>query len=277
LRPEAGRRYTAADARVPTLFDDGLRKAAEIPVQREVQISMKCIPIAVIVSTLYVAGASAQATTPATQRPTTPTTTPAQTPPTQRPTTPSTPPAQQTPPPTLPTQQAPKPATPPPPFPAEAKIGFVSMQTIVAESKLGKAGSAKMKDLHDKNVASLKVKTDAITAQQQKIQQQQGVISEAALGQLTRQLEGMQRDLQNTQAQLTSDEQNLNEDLLTDFQAKVSPLIDALRVEKGLWVIFAVQDAENPGMISIASANEGLNLSLEIVKRLDAKTDPGGK
>jgi len=237
---------------------------------------MKCIPIAVIVSTLYVASAAAQATTPPTQRPTTPATTPAQTPSTQRPAAPATPPAQ-TPPPTLPTQQAPKPATPPPPFPTDAKIAFVSMQTIVAESKLGKAGSAKMKELHDKNVAALKTKGDAITAQQQKIQQQQGVISDAALGQMTRQLETMNRDLQSTQAQYTSDEQNLNEDLLGDFQTKVSPIIEALRVERGLWVIFAVQDAENPGMISIASANEGLNLSLEIVKRLDAKTDPGGK
>jgi len=232
---------------------------------------MKRIPIAVVLSTLYVAAAAAQSTTPPTQRPSTP----AQTPATQRPTTPSAPPAQT--PPTLPTQQAPKPPAAPVPFPADAKIGFVSMQTIVAESKLGKAGSAKMKDLHDKNVAALKGKSDAVTAQQQKIQQQQGVVSEAALGQMTRQLETMQRDLQNTQAQYTSDEQNLNEDLLSDFQTKVSPIIEAVRAEKSLWVIFAVQDSDNPGMISIASANEGLNLSMEIVKRLDAKTDPGGK
>ena len=222
---------------------------------------MKRISIAVVLSLVF-------ATSAATQRPTPPATTPA------KPAAPTTP--AQTPP-ALPTQQAPKPAAPPAPFPADAKIGFVSMQTIVAESKLGKAGSAKMKDLHDKNLAALKTKADAITAMQQKIDSQKGVVTEAVLAGMGRQLEGMQREAQNLQAQYTSDEQNLNDDLLRDFQDKVSPLIEALRVEKGLWVIFAVQDSENPGMVTIASANEGLNLSLEIVKRLDTKTDPAGK
>jgi Skp family chaperone for outer membrane proteins len=231
---------------------------------------MKCIPIAVVLSTLFVVGAAAQTTTPPAQRPTTPATTPSAPKP-AGPTTPA-----QTPPP-LPTQPAAKPPAPPAPFPAGAKIGFVSMQTIVAESKLGKAGSQKMKDLHDKNLASLKTKADAITAQQQKIDSQKGVISDAALAQMGRQLEALQREAQNLQSQYQSDEQNLNDDLLRDFQEKVSPIIDALRVERDLWVILAVQDSENPGMITIASANEGLNLSMEIVKRLDAKTDPGGK
>ena len=226
---------------------------------------MKCIPIAVVISTLFVAAAAAQ-TTPPTQRPT-----PPATPPAQKPTTPAqTPPA-------LPTPPAPKPAAVAVPFPADAKIAFVSMQTIVAESKLGKSGSLKMKDLHDKNLGELKVKADAITAHQQKMESQKGVISDAALAQMGRQLESMQRDAQNKQAEFTSAEQNLNDDLLRDFQDKVSPIIEALRVEKGLWVIFAVQDADNPGMVTIASANEGLNLSSEIVKRLDAKTDPAGK
>src|SRR5262249_15605918 len=127
------------------------------------------------------------------------------------------------------------------------------------------------------NLAELKVKADAITAQQQKIDSQKGVVTEAVLATMGRQLESMQRDAQSKQAELTAVEQNLNDDLLRDFQDKVSPIIEALRIEKGLWVIFAVQDAENPGMVTIASANEGLNLSLEIVKRLDAKTDPSGK
>jgi Skp family chaperone for outer membrane proteins len=230
---------------------------------------MKWNPIAVALSTFFAVGAVAAQTPPPAPRPTTPTTTPAP----QRPAGPTTP--AQTPP-ALPTQPAAKPPAVVP-FPAGAKIGFVSMQTIVAESKLGKSGSQKMKDLHDKNLASLKTKADAIAAQQQKIESQKGVISDAALAQMGRQLEGLQREAQNLQAQYQSDEQNLNDDLLRDFQEKVSPIIDALRVERDLWVILAVQDSENPGMITIASANEGLNLSMEIVKRLDAKTDPGGK
>jgi hypothetical protein len=51
------------------------------------------------------------------------------------------------------------------------------------------------------------------------------------------------------------------------------PVIDALRTEKGLWVILGVQDTDQngAGQLIVASANPGLDLSQEIIKRLDAK------
>src|SRR5260221_7816735 len=98
----------------------------------------------------------------------------AQTPPAPRPA-PANPPAQI--PPTLPTTTPAKPATPPAapaPFPAEAKFAFVNMQTIVAESKLGKQGQDQMKALHDKNQTALSARGKSIQDLQQQIQSQQG-------------------------------------------------------------------------------------------------------
>src|SRR5262245_35782854 len=106
---------------------------------------MTRILIASALTTVLVTGTAAayQTNPPATQKP------PAQTPP------PTTPPQTTTPPPLVPPGQTTKPATPPPPFPAEAKIGFVSLQAVVSESKLGKAGSNQMKTLADQRNAEI--------------------------------------------------------------------------------------------------------------------------
>jgi outer membrane protein len=225
---------------------------------------MKRISIALVL--LLSAAAVASAQTPGGQRGTTP-------PPTssgQRGTTPPAAPTTPTPPPTLSSPQAPaKPATPPPPFPEGAKVAFVNMQTIVGESKLGKQGQDEMKALHDKNAAALTAKQKTLQDVQQKIESQKGVLSESALQAMARDLDRQQRELQAMQQQYQADEQNKNDDLLNNFQEKVLPIIDALRVEKGLWVIFGVQAADGGGLL-VASANEGLNLSFEVVKRLDA-------
>jgi len=200
---------------------------------------------------------------PATQRPAQPTT-PTQTPPT-------------------PQQQPAKPPTPPPqlPFPAGAKIAFVNMQLVVQESKLGKSGRDKMQALQQQNQTKLGPLTKQIQDQQQKINSQQGVVSDATLQAMRRDLERMQLEAQSTQQKAQADEQNLNEDLLRDFSEKAAPILETLRTEKELWVIFGVQDdatGGNAGQLIVASANGGLDLSMELVKRMDDKyPGPGAK
>ena len=181
---------------------------------------------------------------------------------------PQTPPAQ-----AKPAAQPPQQPAAPPPFPAGAKIGFVNMQLVVAESKLGKAGQERMKKLHDDNQTKLTQLAKSIQDQQQKVNTQSGAVSDSALQTMRRDLDRMQLDAQAAQQKANADEQNLNEDLLTDFSQKAMPVIEALRVEKDLWVIFGVTEiGENGGgQLIIASANPGLDLSMEVVKRLDAK------
>jgi outer membrane protein len=224
---------------------------------------MKRIAIAIVI--LLSAAVVASAQTPTGQR--------GATPPTSSGQRGTQPPAPTTPAPSLPTGQtaAPKPPAAPVPFPEGAKIGFVNMQTIVGESKLGKQGQDEMKALHDKNAAALVTKNKSVQDLQQKLDSQRGVLAESALQQMARDLDRLQRELQTQQQQYQADEQNKNDDLLNNFQEKVLPIIESLRVEKGLWVIFGVQAAEGGGIL-VASANEGLNLSLEVVKRLDAAT-----
>ena len=235
---------------------------------------MKRISIAaVLVMTTFAVGASAQ-TAGRTGAPAQ--TPPAQTPPAQTPARPPAAPpapAPQTPP--LPTQTA-RPATPPPaplPFPAGAKIGFVNMQLVVAESKLGRTGQERMKILHDANQAKLTLLAKGIQDQQQKISTQTGVVTDAVLQGLNRELSRLQLDAQAAQQRANAEEQNMNDDLLGDFSSKAMPVIDALRTEKDLWFILGVQEPGEggSGQLIVASANSALDLSVEIVKRLDAK------
>ena len=217
--------------------------------------------VAVLLSTFLASGAAAQ--TPIAPR----AGAPAQTPPARG----NPAPAPQTP----ATPAAPKPAPPaPPPFPADAKVAFVNMQLVVAESKLGKAGQERMKGLQQLNQTKLQGLAKGIQDQQQKIQTQSGVVNDATLKILQRDLERLQLEAQTEQSKVQAAEQNLNEDLLRDFSEKAMPIIEALRTEKGLWVIFGVQDNGSDsggGQLIVASANAGLDLSLEVVKRLDAK------
>lgn len=205
---------------------------------------MTRMTIALAVSALLVAG-SAMAQTP----PPKPTPTPTPTPQT-------TPPAAQ------------KPTTPPPapePFPPDARVGFIDLQRVVAESKLGKQGKDAMQALNDKLSASLAAKNKEIIALQDKIKSQQNVVSEAVLQGMARELDKLQREatFQQQDAQVQIDQ--LNQQLLTGFQDKVLPLVEALRKEKNLWIVFALGENSN-----IAAAHAGLDLSAEIVKRLDA-------
>jgi Skp family chaperone for outer membrane proteins len=180
---------------------------------------------------------------------------------------------QTTPPPTTPPataqtpapKAAPTPAPPPPVFPAGATVAYVQIQAVIAASKIGKCGSAQMKTLKDKDQATLAVKQKELQTQQQKMQAQQGLVSEAVMVQMQRDFEKVQRDLQTMQQQFSADEENKNQDLLNDLQVKVGPLLEALRKDKDLSLILSA----TPGG-AILAVNTALDLSLELVKRLDA-------
>ena len=171
-----------------------------------------------------------------------------------------------TPPPLLPPQTAPAPV----PFPTESRIGFVDMQIIVSSSKLGKVGQDRMKVLTDQQNADLSAKSKELQTLQQEIQSQGGVLTPAALAAKNSELDKKQRAAQFAQQDWQAQADTLNKQLLQDFQDKLLPVLEALRGEMNLWAIFSVGDS------GAAAIHPGLNLTAEIVKRLDAKY-PGGK
>src|SRR5262245_4307182 len=181
-------------------------------------------------------------------------------PPTQPPPKPQTPPAT---PPAAAQPAAPKPE-PPVPFPQDAKYAFIDVQQIASSSAAGKAASQKLNDLQQKKAAEVGDKNKQLQALTTKRDTGAAVMSEAARGQLEKEIDRLQRDIQfagqNAQAEI-NDMQN---ELQTEFQKKLIPIIEELAKEKGLYMIFTAESG-------FAYVYPGLNLSPEVIKRLDAK------
>lgn len=199
-------------------------------------------------------------------------------PPTQPPVTaqppakPTQPPATAQPPakPVAPPAAAPPAPAVPRPFPEGAKIAYVDIQAIASLSAEGKAATARIQDWEKKKNAELTEKNKTLQAAQTKLQQGSGVLSDAARGQLEKDIEKMQRDLQFAQQDAQTERTDLTNQLQGEFQEKLNPLIEQLRTEKGLLVIFSIRDS------GVVSVDTGLDLSAEVVKRFDAaaKTAP---
>ena len=184
----------------------------------------------------------------------------AQTPPTQTP-----PPPAQT-----PQATAPKPTPAPtpvvlPPFPPESKIGFVDLQSVVSQSILGKAGTTQMEQLSKKLETELVGLQTKLKEAQTRQQTQSSLLSETAAAQLAKDIDRLNREFTFKQQEAQSEMQAAQADLLQDFEKKVLPILEALAKEKNLHAVFNVADS---GAVYVFP---GLNLSPELVKRVDAQ------
>jgi outer membrane protein len=164
-----------------------------------------------------------------------------------------------------PTPPATKPAPTPVPFPADAKVGYIDITRILQESKIGKTGLEQMKTLQDKLAAPITAKNKEILALQDKLKAQQNVASDAALNQMNRELAKLQQEAQFMAQDAESQMQEKNQELLQEFRDKVLPVVEKMRDERGLWIVFALGDQSN-----IAAAHAGLDLSADVIKRLDS-------
>ena len=185
----------------------------------------------------------------------------AQTPPAGAPKPPAQPPA--TPP--AATQPAPKPAAPPVPFPQDAKIAFIDINTIAATSTAGKEATKKLAALDEKKRAEINEKNKQLQALQTKLNTGGAVLSDSARSSLEKEIDKMQRDIQFSSQNAQAEMQELQNELQAEFQKRLLPVIEEVAKEKGLHAVFSVADS------GAAYVHAGLNLSEEVVKRLDAK------
>ena len=177
-----------------------------------------------------------------------------------------TPPAQQ-PPAQPPAQVAPALAPQPPaPFPQGAKIGFVNFQRVIQESSDGKASTARVNALMAKKQNEGTEKQKQLAANQQKLQTSGSVMSEAARGQLEKEIERQQVEGQRFQQDAQAEVQELTNELQNEFIKKVTPILQQVATEKGLYALFNAQEA------GFAWVDPGLDLTTEVIKKLDAAT-----
>ncbi len=183
----------------------------------------------------------------------------AQTPPTAAPkpqTPPVAPPAAQAP-------LAPRPQ-PPAPFPEGAKIAFVDVNAIAGMSAAGKEASKKLQDLTSKKSSEISDKNKQLQALTTKRDTGAAVMNDGARAQLDKDIDKLQRDIQFASTNAQAELQDLQNELQGEFQKKLIPVIEEVAKEKGLHAVFSIADS------GAAYVHPGLNISDEVVKRLDA-------
>jgi outer membrane protein len=177
---------------------------------------------------------------------------------------PQTPPAT---PPAAPPAAAPpaaKPPSPPVPFPQDAKYAFVDVQMIASTSAAGKVATARLQQLTEAKQKEISDKNKQLQALTTKRDTSVGVMNESARAQLDKDIDKLQRDIQFANQNAQAEVNDLQNELQGDFQKKLIPIIEELAKEKGLYMIFTAESG-------FAYVNPGLNLSEEVIKRLDAK------
>jgi len=150
------------------------------------------------------------------------------------------------------------------PFPTGAKYAFVNIQRIAAESAQGKALSSRVQALNNKKVTELNDKNKALQASQQKLDSGASVLSDTARGQLEKDIDRQQTDIQRFTDDAQKDVQELQNELQLEFQQKLGPIVQAIFNEKKLEILFSATDA------GVLIADPGLDLTTEVIRRFDA-------
>jgi Skp family chaperone for outer membrane proteins len=163
-------------------------------------------------------------------------------------------------------QPAPAPATPPPPppFPAGAKVAFVNLQQVANLSGEGKTSTGKVQALMAKKQAEAQAKSKALADAQAKLQNSGAILSDAARGQLEKDIERMNIEGQRFQQDAQAEINELSQQLQGEFQQKLFPVLEQVSKEKGIQVLLSAADA------GVVWAEGGLDLTLDVVRKLDA-------
>jgi outer membrane protein len=173
-------------------------------------------------------------------------------------------PAPTAPPPAAQAPAAPKPQ-PPVAFPQDAKIAFIDVNMIASGSASGKDASNKLKALNDKKLSELNDKNKQLQAlTTRRDTGGVGVLNDTARAQLDKDIDKLQRDIQFAQTNAQAELQDLQNELQGEFQKRLLPVIEEIAKEKGLHAVFSIADS------GAAYVHPGLNISDEVIKRLDA-------
>jgi Skp family chaperone for outer membrane proteins len=150
----------------------------------------------------------------------------------------------------------------PKPFPEGAKVAYIIPQRITSESEFGKRLATKIDALRSQKVAELTAKNKELEATQQKLAA--GVLSEEARAAAQKSLDRTQLELQRAQQDAEAAVQELQQQVNTDLERALTPLLEQVAKAKGILLLLRADTG------AIAWADPSLDLTGEIIARLDA-------
>ena len=166
--------------------------------------------------------------------------------------------------PAQPPAPAPAAVQPPAPFPAGAKVAFFNPQAVFQNSAEGRAAVVRVNALIEKKQKENADKAKLLQGNQQKLQTSGSVMNETARVQLEKEIEKQTKDAERFQQDAQAEINELQQEVQNEFVKKLSPIVDAIAVEKGLQIVFNASES------GLAWATPGLDLTGDVIKKLDA-------
>jgi outer membrane protein len=149
-------------------------------------------------------------------------------------------------------------------FPADARIAYVDLDRVASLSSAGKAAAAKLDELRNKRATELAERSKQMSALEQKMTQSAAVLNDDARIRMQRDYQRARVSFERLRDDAQAEVQNLQEELLRAFTARVFPVIGDVAKEKKLWAVFSKE-------ASRLWHDPAIDLTEEIAKRLDAK------
>lgn len=150
-----------------------------------------------------------------------------------------------------------------PALPAGGRIAFVDLGRVAATSKEGKALAAKIEEVRSKKETEVQAKGKEVAALESRLSQADGMLNDAARGQLRKQFERAQVDFQRLTQDAQAEVGQVQRELEQAFLQKAFPVIGAVAKERNLWAVFSVNES------GLLWREPTLDISDEIAKRLD--------
>jgi outer membrane protein len=148
------------------------------------------------------------------------------------------------------------------------KMGMVNTQTVLEKSAEGKKAIAQLQAADKKYSDQVNLLDDQIKQLQNRLATQRLTLTPEAAAGIQADIQKKQTDRQRTAEDATRTMQELQATLLTRIQNELIPIIEQLRTDKGLDLIF---DLTRSGTVYF---NPALDLTDEVVRRYDASKAP---
>jgi Skp family chaperone for outer membrane proteins len=153
-------------------------------------------------------------------------------------------------------------------FPEGARYAYIDLQRVATETALGQVANSQVVALQQQRVNEINARNQALQASQQRLEAGSGVMSALAINQLQRDIERQQVDLQRFTEDAQVEVQAMQEELFSDFEVRLGPVLEQVFEERELLMLF---DAAATGLIL---ADTGLDLTTVVIERFD-QTNPG--
>jgi len=146
------------------------------------------------------------------------------------------------------------------------RIGALSLSYVARNSKTAKAAIAEVEDFEKKKTIEVESKAAALQKQQVALQQQSASMSPRAVADLQRAFDKSRLEFDRFAQDARAEIEAMQSKFDAEFRIKLAPIVDEISKEKGLHLVFGLEQTS-----MIVWSSPAVDISEEVVKRLDAK------